>query len=82
MPKDIIVPKDITFSKVLDIRWPISASNPMPVLGIVILFFKLEANYFTILWWFLPYIHMFKFFANLIEAKQYPTILICFFYYS
>ena len=45
MPKDIIVPKDITCSKVLDIsvklsyciRWPISASNPMPVLGIVIL---------------------------------------------
>ena len=30
----------------------------LSLLALSFLFFKLEANYFTILWWVLPYIHM------------------------
>ena len=33
-------------------------SFSLSLLALSFLFFKLEANYFTILWWFLPYIHM------------------------
>ena len=53
--RSLRVPAEALKDIVISIPW--GGSRTLPLVSFF-LFFKLEANYFTILWWFLPYIHM------------------------